>query len=148
MWLPLTRPQLGTWPATQACALTGNRTSNALVHRLMLNPLSHTSRGRICNMICELLNFFQQWPVIFSLCLMNAKYTDATVIFLLASFPLTFPLPSHLLLYILLILQDSTCFILFSTSLTVPALTNLAIPSTTKGLLVCVSAGLSSDSLT
>ena len=23
-WLPLTRPLLGTWPATQACALTGN----------------------------------------------------------------------------------------------------------------------------
>ena len=22
--LPLTRPQLGTWPTTQACALTGN----------------------------------------------------------------------------------------------------------------------------
>ena len=23
-WLPLMHPQLGTWPATQACALTGN----------------------------------------------------------------------------------------------------------------------------
>ena len=23
-WLPLAHPQLGTWPATQACALTGN----------------------------------------------------------------------------------------------------------------------------
>ena len=23
-WLPLTHPQIGTWPATQACALTGN----------------------------------------------------------------------------------------------------------------------------
>ena len=23
-WLPLARPQLGTWPTTQACALTGN----------------------------------------------------------------------------------------------------------------------------
>ena len=23
MWLPLARPLLGTWPATQACALTG-----------------------------------------------------------------------------------------------------------------------------
>ena len=23
-WLPLTCPTLGTWPATQACALTGN----------------------------------------------------------------------------------------------------------------------------
>ena len=26
VWLPLTRPLLGTWPTTQACALTGNRT--------------------------------------------------------------------------------------------------------------------------
>ena len=24
VWLPLTRPPLGTWPATQTCALTGN----------------------------------------------------------------------------------------------------------------------------
>ena len=24
VWLPLTRPLLGTWPTTQACALTGN----------------------------------------------------------------------------------------------------------------------------
>ena len=31
--LPLTRPQLGSWPASQACALTGDRTSNLLVHR-------------------------------------------------------------------------------------------------------------------
>ena len=35
----------GTWPTTQACALTGNRTGNPLVHRLALNPLSHTSQG-------------------------------------------------------------------------------------------------------
>ena len=25
VWLPLTCPQLGTWPTTQACALTGNQ---------------------------------------------------------------------------------------------------------------------------
>ena len=34
-----------TWPATQANALTGNRTSDPLVHRLALNPLSHTIQG-------------------------------------------------------------------------------------------------------
>ena len=39
-------PLLGTWPATQACALTGNGTSDPLVHRLVLNPLSHTSQGK------------------------------------------------------------------------------------------------------
>ena len=31
VWLPLTRPLLGTWSATQACALTGNRTGDPLV---------------------------------------------------------------------------------------------------------------------
>ena len=38
-------PLLVTWPATQACALTGNQTSNPLVHRPALNPLSYTSQG-------------------------------------------------------------------------------------------------------
>ena len=48
VWLPLVYPtqDLGTWPATQACALTGNRTSNnALVYRPALNSLSYTSQG-------------------------------------------------------------------------------------------------------
>ena len=45
VWLPLERPLLGTWPATQACALTGNRTGDPLVHRPALSPLSHTSQG-------------------------------------------------------------------------------------------------------
>ena len=41
----LVHPQLGPWPSTQACALSGNRTGKLLVCRLMLNPLSHTSQG-------------------------------------------------------------------------------------------------------
>ena len=44
MWLLLAYPLLGTWPATQACALTGNRTEDPLIHRAALNPLSHTSQ--------------------------------------------------------------------------------------------------------
>ena len=40
-----TQPQLGTWPTTQACALTGNQTSDLSVCRMMPNPLSHTSQG-------------------------------------------------------------------------------------------------------
>ena len=44
MWMPLTYPQLGAWPETQACALTGNWTSNLMVHMPVLNLLSHTSR--------------------------------------------------------------------------------------------------------
>ena len=47
VWLPLVCPPLGTWPATQARALTGNQTSDPLVFRLALNPLSHTSQGCI-----------------------------------------------------------------------------------------------------
>ena len=38
-------PLLGTWPATQACALTGNGTSDPLVPRPVLSPLSQTSQG-------------------------------------------------------------------------------------------------------
>ena len=43
VWLPLVHPQLETWSAAQACALTGNQTGNPLVRRLALNPLSYTS---------------------------------------------------------------------------------------------------------
>ena len=46
MWLPLVCPPPWTWPATQACALTGNRTGNTLVHRPALNPLNHTSQAK------------------------------------------------------------------------------------------------------
>ena len=45
VWLPLTPPLLGTWPATQTCALTGNRTGDPSVCRWALNPLSDTSQG-------------------------------------------------------------------------------------------------------
>ena len=45
VWLPLMHPLLGTWPTTQACALTGNWTLDPLVCRLALNLLSHTSQG-------------------------------------------------------------------------------------------------------
>ena len=37
VWLPLMHPQLGTWPKTQACTLTGNWTSNPLVLRPALS---------------------------------------------------------------------------------------------------------------
>ena len=39
-------PLLGTWPTIQACALTGNWTTDPLVHRPALSPLSHTCQGR------------------------------------------------------------------------------------------------------
>ena len=43
--LPLACSQLGTWPATQACALTGNWTHSLSVCRMMPNTLSYTSQG-------------------------------------------------------------------------------------------------------
>ena len=46
VWLHLASPLLGAWPATQACALTGNWTCYPiLVHRPTPNPLSHTSQA-------------------------------------------------------------------------------------------------------
>ena len=42
MWLPLAHPLLGIWPATQACALTGNQTCDPSLCTPMLNPLSYT----------------------------------------------------------------------------------------------------------
>ena len=47
VWLPLTCPKLGIWPATQACALTGNRTDDPMVCRPALNPLSHTRQSHV-----------------------------------------------------------------------------------------------------
>ena len=45
VWLPLVHPPLGTWPKSQAWALTGNQTGDPLVHRPALNLRSHTSQG-------------------------------------------------------------------------------------------------------
>ena len=38
-------PPPGTWPETQACALAGNQTSDPLLYRPLLNPLSYTSQS-------------------------------------------------------------------------------------------------------
>ena len=51
--LPLVHPLLGTWPATQAHALTGNRISDTLVLRPALNPVSRTSQGEACALIAK-----------------------------------------------------------------------------------------------
>ena len=40
-----THPHWGTRPATQAYALTGNRTSDPLLPSLVLNPQSHTKQS-------------------------------------------------------------------------------------------------------
>ena len=48
-------PMLGTWPATQACALTGNQTSDSLVCRPALSPLNHISQGGFLFLWLDLL---------------------------------------------------------------------------------------------
>ena len=47
MWLLLVQPLLGTWPTTQAYALTGNQTGDPLVCRPVLNPLSYTRQNHL-----------------------------------------------------------------------------------------------------
>ena len=42
--LPLVHSLLGTWPVTQACALTGTGTSDLPARRLVLSPLGHTGQ--------------------------------------------------------------------------------------------------------
>ena len=54
VWLPLEHPLLRTWPATQACALTGNQTGGPLVCRLVLSPLSLTSQGEMTIFLTQL----------------------------------------------------------------------------------------------
>ena len=43
VWLPLMRPLPGTWPATQACALTGNPTGDPFGSQAGTQPTEHTS---------------------------------------------------------------------------------------------------------
>ena len=51
-WLPLRHPELGTRPATQACALTGNRTDDdLLIRRPVLNALA----GVVCFVLITVL---------------------------------------------------------------------------------------------
>ena len=44
---PLPCPLLGTWPATQACALTGESNWGPFGSQLALNPLSYTAQSRL-----------------------------------------------------------------------------------------------------
>ena len=42
--LPLRRPLVGVWPATQACALDWEANPQPFGLQAVLNPLSHTSQ--------------------------------------------------------------------------------------------------------
>ena len=56
-------PLLGTWPPTQACALTGNWTSDPLVYRPVVNPLSYTSQGYMSDLLSNLF-FSYSWHTV------------------------------------------------------------------------------------
>ena len=57
LWLPLLRPLLGTWPATQACAVTGNRTGDHLVLKLfclaLLNRKVRSLNLNLSSLTCK-----------------------------------------------------------------------------------------------
>ena len=55
VWLPLMFPQMGNWPTTQVCALTGNPISNHLVYKPMLNPMIYTTQG--CTLVFWIHSF-------------------------------------------------------------------------------------------
>ena len=84
MWLPLAQPLLGTWSAAQACALTGNQTSDPVVHRPVLSTLSYTSQGYLFSFLTvfwciDVFNVDEYQFIIFSLC--KEKYTLLWVFF-------------------------------------------------------------------
>ena len=85
VWLPLTHPSPGTWLATQACALTGNPTSDPLLCRPALNPLSDTSQTTFsvlssfvsCYSLCFKVDFVwykYYYPSFFLLLFLFARY--------------------------------------------------------------------------
>ena len=68
-------PLLGTWPATQACALSGNPTGNPLVCRPAFNPLSHTSQGLNAPFFSNLVH--NTWSNEFLLLSVFLEYLDS-----------------------------------------------------------------------
>ena len=74
VWLPLARPLLETWSATQACALIGNWTSDSLACRLTLNRWATPARA-ICIFISILHIPLQTFVSIRSLSLLGGPKT-------------------------------------------------------------------------
>ena len=101
MLLPLTHPLLGTWPTTQACALTGNQTVNPLVYRLALNPLSYTNQGSFTKFLMSLyLAALSRWQVKFT--------TDTLGVGTEKAMPVNFPFNSGMTLPTALVVPVET----------------------------------------
>ena len=80
--LPLMYPLLGTWPSTQECALTGNWTRDPVVHRLVLNPLSHTSQAFLYVLWVESLNIFVVNCLVKYVCIVNSFGKEKQILLL------------------------------------------------------------------
>ena len=67
-------PLLGTWPATQACALTGNQT----LCGIMPNPLSHMNQGKKQDILNLEIKFISQNLLLFLVIVVAAAVCLAT----------------------------------------------------------------------
>ena len=97
MWLPLTCPHMGTWPTTQACALTWNLIGDPLVFRLVLIALSHTSQGLRLYFILDIIKILrmnQMWIMKFDKSLLNNFHL--TILFVSHSISLSFQIKENL----------------------------------------------------
>ena len=110
MWLPLERLLLGTWPAAQECALTGNQTGDPLVCRLALSPLSHTSQGWIQG------TFLMYIYILVEYIPLKRLYNYVLMVIIIKHFFLSsWNWPIHYILY-------KTLFIIHSDSVMLPSL--------------------------
>ena len=84
VWLLLKHLLLGTRPTTQACAQTGNLTSDPLVLRPALSPLSHTSQGSNLNSLisCRVEHLFTFLLAIWVSCTTNFLFISPLSIYL------------------------------------------------------------------
>ena len=76
-------PLLGTWPTTEACALTGNGARDLLVRRLVSYPLDHTSQGTFhsflttdCQLIKDSLILFLFFKYILLIMLLQLSHSS------------------------------------------------------------------------
>lgn len=59
-FLPLARPQPGTWPTIYARALTGNQTVNCMVCRMLLNPIEPHQSELVPNIFEGCVDIFEK----------------------------------------------------------------------------------------
>ena len=119
-------PLLGTWPTTQACDLTGNQTSDPLVCRLALNPLSHTNQGSLWELsrstfLATFINGIQYYCIPMTYWFYNWMFMPFD--FLRPFHP---PPTSHLCNHQAALL-DSTCEVIWCSSFPVHSLQNCSI---------------------